>query len=266
MNLHKHLPGLSFFLMMSSISGIVGNVSQANYNAGNTFQDALARHRTSQGQPAVAIDLGAVKGVGWIAKNGEEYSSLVQKSLTRGGASAKLLDIERILRMVEAAIQEPLRATPDDSQVITCLAPWDTLGEDTAIKRDRRFRTLCIATSRSASGKSSSTASETAHTTSGLLSRGLSAAGTSVADGAKAIVSAMVAKLSDIFSIAAEEIDIGLPLSHYGVDSLVAVELRNWLNGAAKAKVSVFDILQTPSLNEFAALAAEKSEYLRAGL
>lgn len=52
-------------------------------------------------------------------------------------------------------------------------------------------------------------------------------------------------------------------MSHYGVDSLVAVELRNWLGSAAKAKVSIFTILQTPSLAEFASLVASSSEFLK---
>ncbi|KAH6984663.1 hypothetical protein BKA56DRAFT_581384 [Ilyonectria sp. MPI-CAGE-AT-0026] len=57
------------------------------------------------------------------------------------------------------------------------------------------------------------------------------------------------------------EIDASLPMSHYGVDSLVAVELRNRLGCAAKTNVSFFAILQTPSLPEFASLVASNSEF-----
>ena len=42
-------------------------MSQANYAAGNSFEDALARHRTSRGMPAVTVDLGAVRSVGYVA-------------------------------------------------------------------------------------------------------------------------------------------------------------------------------------------------------
>lgn len=36
-------PSLDFFIMLSSLSGIVGSRGQANYAAGNTFQDAFAQ-------------------------------------------------------------------------------------------------------------------------------------------------------------------------------------------------------------------------------
>ena len=39
--------------------------------------------------------------------------------------------------------------------------------------------------------------------------------------------------MADIFHLVSGEIDKAMPMSHYGVDSLVAVELRNWLSMAA---------------------------------
>lgn len=54
---HEHL---DFFILLSSISGIIGNSAQANYSAGNTFEDALAAHRRHRGLPAVSLNLGLV--------------------------------------------------------------------------------------------------------------------------------------------------------------------------------------------------------------
>jgi KR domain len=39
-------PKMDFFIMLSSVSSIIGNVGQANYAAGNTFEDALAHYHT----------------------------------------------------------------------------------------------------------------------------------------------------------------------------------------------------------------------------
>ncbi|KAF2766275.1 KR-domain-containing protein [Teratosphaeria nubilosa] len=69
-NLHEILPkDLDFFVMLSSATGILGNRAQANYAAGNVFQDQLAYHRRSLGLPASTLDLGTVLSVGYIAEN-----------------------------------------------------------------------------------------------------------------------------------------------------------------------------------------------------
>ncbi|PNP50419.1 hypothetical protein THARTR1_08898 [Trichoderma harzianum] len=62
-NLHHALgchKDLDFFILLSSISGIIGNSAQANYSAGNTFEDALAAHRRHRGFPATSLNLGLV--------------------------------------------------------------------------------------------------------------------------------------------------------------------------------------------------------------
>ncbi|KAL8717110.1 MAG: hypothetical protein Q9225_005621 [Loekoesia sp. 1 TL-2023] len=67
-NLYTLLPDLGFFILLSSVSGVVGNPGQSNYAAGCTFQDALARHRSQRGQKAVSIDLGVVRSIGIVAE------------------------------------------------------------------------------------------------------------------------------------------------------------------------------------------------------
>lgn len=60
-NLHSTFPkNLNFFIMLSSVIGIIGNAGQANYSAGNTYQDAVAHFRRSQGLAAVSLNVGLV--------------------------------------------------------------------------------------------------------------------------------------------------------------------------------------------------------------
>lgn len=64
-NLHELLPAdLDFFVCLSSIAGIIGNRGQANYNAGNNYQDALMHHRAASGLAATSLNLSLVVGVG----------------------------------------------------------------------------------------------------------------------------------------------------------------------------------------------------------
>lgn len=60
---------MDFLIFLSSSSGVIGNRGQANYSAGNCFQDALARHRSTLGMHSVSIDLGLVLGAGMVAEN-----------------------------------------------------------------------------------------------------------------------------------------------------------------------------------------------------
>ena len=72
-NLHDYFISrsisLDFFIMLSSVAGLVGSPSQSNYAAGNTFQDAFAYYRQAQGLPALAMDVGFVVDVGWTASH-----------------------------------------------------------------------------------------------------------------------------------------------------------------------------------------------------
>ncbi|KAJ8130650.1 hypothetical protein O1611_g2979 [Lasiodiplodia mahajangana] len=62
---------LDFFLLFSSLSGIMGQVGQSNYASANTFLDAFVEYRTGLGLPCTAIDLGAMEGVGYLSENQE---------------------------------------------------------------------------------------------------------------------------------------------------------------------------------------------------
>ena len=64
-NLHKVMPkDLDFFVLLSSSAGVMGARGQANYNAGNGFQDSLAHYRRKNGHAAVSLDLGIILGAG----------------------------------------------------------------------------------------------------------------------------------------------------------------------------------------------------------
>ncbi|OBT71831.1 Hybrid PKS-NRPS [Pseudogymnoascus sp. 05NY08] len=63
---------LDFFVMFSSFVMVSGNPGQAAYSAANAFTHALAQQRRSRGMAGSTIDIGAVYGVGFIARAGRE--------------------------------------------------------------------------------------------------------------------------------------------------------------------------------------------------
>ncbi|KAJ5822474.1 hypothetical protein N7447_004814 [Penicillium robsamsonii] len=248
-NLHTLLPtDLRFFILLSSISGFGGNAGQANYAAGGSYQDALARHRASLGLPAVSIDLGMVSSVGVVA--GTQH---VADHLEKLGLRA--ISEHEVWALIESAIRHPIR-TPETCHVVTGL-PGGFVRSDSAVcwNRDARFAVLEQKDS-SASGLAS-----TSNPGAGLKEQ-LSAA-TTTAEATTVIQSALITKLAEMFSHSQEEIDPSLPLAQFGVDSLVAVELRNWSVATVQADCSIFDVMHAASVTGLAAKMAEKSRFVK---
>ena len=74
-----------------------------------------------------------------------------------------------------------------------------------------------------------------------------------------ALSAALVSKLASMFMVPETNIDDAVPLARLGVDSLISVELRNWITAVVRAECSFFDIMQASSLAVLAQTLAEKS-------
>ncbi|KAL9052823.1 MAG: hypothetical protein Q9206_004159, partial [Seirophora lacunosa] len=115
---------LEAFILFSSIASVLGNRSQAGYNVGNAFLNALAAHRRRQreGKVAVSIALGAMTDIGVLAAL---PSAATAEKLTRSGLS--LLSAPHLDRILEAAFIKSARqrrggeTRPEDSLIVTGL-------------------------------------------------------------------------------------------------------------------------------------------------
>ncbi|MEM7342897.1 MAG: SDR family NAD(P)-dependent oxidoreductase, partial [Chloroflexota bacterium] len=63
---------LDFFILFSTTTAVLGNRGQANHAAANAFMDALAHYRHAQGLPALTINWGAWDTIGAAVKFVEE--------------------------------------------------------------------------------------------------------------------------------------------------------------------------------------------------
>jgi acyl carrier protein len=246
-NLHTILPhGMDFFILLSSLSGALGIVGQSNYAAGNTFQDALAKHRSSQGEYSVALDLGLMESIGFVAENAgigrqatrdflhieeHEYHALLdyycnpEQRHKSGGSGSQVL----------VGLPTPGHFKSKDREVPVYL----NLPELLAVKRLDAHESV----------------SPTSQSQSNDSARAFKASKTHE-EAAAVVLTGLIAKLSRSLSVGIEEIDAENTLHQYGVDSLVAVELRNWFIKEFGANLAIVDFIGAVSIMEVAGRVA----------
>lgn len=255
LNLHRYFSPsrpLDFFIICSSISGIFGYPGQTQYAAANTFQDALARHRRDLGLKAVAVDLGIMRDVGILAEQ---------------GTTGKLADWEAILgirekpfhALMKSLINSEWKGDSYPAQVCTGLGTADVMARF-GLERpehfgDPRFGPLNVLSITSSSSSSDQDASSAASSPSARL-----AAASSAEEAVSIITDALVHKTAEILQMPLSEVDPGRPMYRYGVDSLVALEVRNWIARELQANMALLEILAAEPMKVFAEKIAEKSK------
>jgi aryl carrier-like protein len=251
-NLHKYLPkNLDFFVLLSSSTGITGSRPQANYASGNTYQDALAYYRVSNGQKAISLDLGLMLGVGFVAENQEAVTNVKLHgcvpikedeflAVMNHCCDPNLPLTNRLNTHIAFGLETPpsMRRQGMEESWWMRFAPFTHLfqmgGEEGSHFED------------SSAG----------------LEPGLRAAA-GVDEAAGLIYDSLVGKISKILAVSKEDIDENKPLNSYGVDSLVAMEVRNWFMKEANADVAVFEIIGGSSLRQLSYTVAKKSKWVK---
>ena len=242
-NLHKCLPSLDFFVMLASIAGTVGNRGQSAYAASNTFMDAFSDYRADLGLPAATIDIGIVADVGYVAQSDPQRRaqiSLVSNDVVQ--------EAEFLAVMKGAILQHPKGNSYRQTIAGLYLPGW---AQPSWISNPR-FSHLARS--------SENTSTPNAQGTSSISVRKALQDATSVDQAVSVTCAAVIRKVSSISMTPEEEIEANKPLVAYGLDSLVAVELRNWIGNELGASVPLLELTTSPSLEALARLIAAKSK------
>lgn len=260
-NLHSLLPGnLDFFILLSSVGGVLGAVGQSNYSTGNAYEDGLARYRVALGQKAISIDLGMMMSEGYVAETQHivnflkslgffmEISHNEFLALLNYYCDPNLGLLSETTCQTIVGIEAPsvMRAQGFDIPHWMCrplfrhhheISPGDASGGD-------------LSGSAGAQGGYVDYATTLRQTQ-------------SVEEAASEIAKWFVLKLSRILAMPASEIDTTKTIHAYGVDSLVALELRNWFEREVGAEIPVFELMSAGSISSLCQTAAGKTKYRR---
>ena len=250
-NLHNTLSSspLDFFITLSSVAGVIGNRGQAAYSAANVFLDGFMSWRRSQGLPGTSIDLTAVSNVGYLAETGSGRQEEILKNI-----GSETIDESEVLSLLAASLTQILKHT----QCVTGLAipdPAATLDSNFWI-HDPRFTSL-LESAQSLLSTTSSSFTSTIPLPQLLRTTPTHATATPL------IYTSLLAKLSSVLGLPIEDLDNpSNSISGLGLDSLVAIEIRNWIARETEANVQVLELLSCGSIGGLAELIAGKSRLL----
>ncbi|KAJ6145233.1 hypothetical protein N7470_009128 [Penicillium chermesinum] len=257
-NLHTCLEKerLSFFICLSSVSGVAGQRGQSNYAAGNTFQDSLARYRIARGQPAVSLDLGAMVDDGFLTQNQAVRERLV------GGGSMLPVTREKFLAVLEYYCCRLPVAGMGNSQ-LTIANSQTVFGVNTPQAMYARGLDLPNWMQRPIFSFLHRAFSSSQQTHRGRNQRDFRAdiaQATTIEKATQIIADALVSKLvRSLSALEAEKVKVDMPIVSYGVDSLLAVEIRSWLGSTFQADVPTFEILGGIDFERLGRLVAIRS-------
>jgi NAD(P)-dependent dehydrogenase (short-subunit alcohol dehydrogenase family)/acyl carrier protein len=230
--LTRHLPlhELDFLVLFASAAGVAGWPGQANYSAANAFLDATAHELRAEGVRAVSIDWGPWKDVGMAVSRGIDQTPAAF-SVEQG-----LAVLEQVMGAVAA------RSAP--AQLVVRSSDWSDVlerypaGAEPSLLRDllrtRRDGSPCPVDGEPDPAPAPLTAS-----LAGLPERRQRMI---VRDEVRRLA-ALVLDLDD-----AERIELGEPLHDLGMDSLMAVELRNRVGVALGAELPATLLFEHPSV------------------
>jgi hypothetical protein len=246
-NLHAALPkGLDFFIMLSSVQGILGTGLLAAYNAGNTYQDSLARYRVVQGERAIAIDLGGVTDSGFLAEN-SRYDTIFKRN-----KKLSPLQLKELYALLDIACEpgnDTLYESVRSCQCIVGLsqpASWN-LDEEPFTMSQPFWGHMHHVPLRGSGQVDSPDASGSTHAVAGRkqtvnLAEQLAAAD-SIEEVSTIILEALVGRVCSLLGTDSKRMDVNKSMQSHGIDSISAIDLRNWVIKAFDVDMPVFEFL-----------------------
>jgi hypothetical protein len=232
---------LDFVVMLSSLTTIVGLQGQANYASGNAFLDCLANSHPDSRTCFVSLNLTMIEESEVIALHQERLTQLTR----RGCIPLKTSNFLSLLNYV--------------------------LGRE---GREEKVRQIVIGMDRESAGENSSVAAnlmfsllphtrvETAQV---ALSKPAEAIGVQVRDATSQdaalglIMSGLKDRIAVLMAMNVTEIPTNKPIIDLGMDSLIAIELKNWIGSQLKAALQTSEILDMHSLTALAGIILDRS-------
>ncbi len=239
-NLHAQTlsADLDFFVLFSSAASLIGSPGQANYSAGNAFLDGLAHYRQGQGLPALSINWGPWTEVGMAARPDR-------------GERLALRGVEGIRPEQGIAAMEFLLGVGSGQYAVM---PFDF------VQWERFYPSVSAASIFARiSGYGRVLQEGDAGKTKAYTVRDILVAPQKERESMmQAYLSGQIAKVLGIGEGKQAKLNANLPLNRLGMDSLMALEIKNLIERGLGIQVLIASLLGGSSLAELTGLALEQ--------
>jgi hypothetical protein len=257
-NLHHALQAqsepLDFLFLFSSLSGLGGHIGQVNYAAANAFLDAFVQYRHSQGLACSTLDIGIMEDIGVLSRDTNRLDAL-------RATSQHCLHEQDLLDALELMIQRSFSNEKDQdlqhagtikgytnrSQLAIGMR-YSSSANRTGWQQEPRagFLTKTVASDQHMDHlKSGSTLKQY------LQSCVLDPVKAETDEAKEFLAKEICSALSGFMMRQDEEVDLSLPLQ---TDSLVTVELRNWIRRKMGVVLKIHEMLMAESILELGGL------------
>jgi NADP-dependent 3-hydroxy acid dehydrogenase YdfG/acyl carrier protein len=214
---------LDFFVLYSSVSAVLASPRLAVYAGANAFLDALAEYRRARSLPALSIRWPGWESIGMAAREG-----------VAAPQGMEALSPQKAFAWLDGWL-----AADDTPAVVTVLpAEWpvwfDAYPAASSAPSLRRLLELSappLGAPQEASAGSGLAARMSGGDLAGYLAQ----------------------QVAQVLELPVERLDLERPLNRLGLDSLMAVEIKNRVESDLGVELSVVQFLQGPSIEELAA-------------
>ena len=250
---------LDFFINLNSIASVIGNMGQAPYAASGTFMAGMAQCPSLAGIRCTSIALPMVRDVGYLAKDQKRLEEVTRQL---GGVYVESSEIRGILA---AAFRKELQ-TSCNSHCLLGLKNIKSMSlkEQPVWAQDPKLAHLMRCSLLAEMASTNTNQSTTNASPASMVRRASDRTGAE-----SSIANAVANKLASTLMRPLEDIDHAVSISTFGMDSLVAIEVRNWITRELEASLQILEILTSESIHALSRTILNKTnlvpENIRAG-
>jgi acyl transferase domain-containing protein/NADPH:quinone reductase-like Zn-dependent oxidoreductase/NAD(P)-dependent dehydrogenase (short-subunit alcohol dehydrogenase family)/acyl carrier protein len=242
---------LDFVLLISSVvGGVIGTIAEANYAAANAYMNSLANSKRHDKTRFIALGPGAIEDVGIVA-----CDSRARKMLERQGILGVMA--KEIIALVDFALST--EATQQG-----CVEMVSGFDLRSLYESDSPETLLDPLFSHLRHSKIEVGTTTLAHATDRV--EDLIAAAKTKQEAEKIVVHELTKKIGTLVAMSLDDIDVDARIADLGIDSLVVVELKNWIAQTFQAKLHSSEIANASNITNLGNKIASKSSLVTSKL